>query len=120
MITTRPWPGISSPDWFINSDTPQVLVECEDYQRLVDGVPIEVVLDTFDVEVLEERDIPAGLLDEHGGLLPPAGYLSAAGVGAGAVIGIGLSADGLRVMVGMELPDRVEELAGLEHRLSVV
>jgi hypothetical protein len=23
MITTRPWPGISSPDWFINSDTPQ-------------------------------------------------------------------------------------------------
>jgi hypothetical protein len=23
MITTRPWLGISSPDWFINSDTPQ-------------------------------------------------------------------------------------------------
>jgi hypothetical protein len=20
MTTTRPWPGISSPDWFINSD----------------------------------------------------------------------------------------------------
>jgi hypothetical protein len=24
MITTRPWLGISSPDWFIYSDTPQL------------------------------------------------------------------------------------------------
>jgi hypothetical protein len=25
MITTRPWSGISPPDWFINSDTPHPL-----------------------------------------------------------------------------------------------
>jgi hypothetical protein len=24
MITTRPWLDISPPDWFINSDTPQL------------------------------------------------------------------------------------------------
>jgi hypothetical protein len=32
MITTRPWPGISSPNWFINSDTPQS-AECTGRNR---------------------------------------------------------------------------------------
>jgi tetratricopeptide (TPR) repeat protein len=101
-------------------DPLSMLLECEDYQHLVDAAPIEVVLEAFDADVLDERGVPARVLDENGGLLLPAGYLSAAGVGAGDVIGISLSADGLRVTAGIELGDRVEDLAGLEHRLSMV
>jgi tetratricopeptide (TPR) repeat protein len=97
-----------------------VLLECEDYQCLGDGAPVAVLLDSFDAEVLDERGIPAGVLDEDGGLLLPAGYLSAAGVGAGDVIGIGLGVDGLGVTAGIELADRAEDLAGLENQLSAV
>ena len=34
MITTRPWLGISSPDCFINSDTPQWLHQDEVFASL--------------------------------------------------------------------------------------
>lgn len=97
-----------------------VLLECEDYQSLSDGAPVAVLLDTFDAGVLEERGIPAEVLDEDGGLLLPAGYLSAAGVGAGDVIGIGLGVYGLRLTAGIELADRAEDLADLTNQLNVV
>jgi hypothetical protein len=97
-----------------------VLLEYEDYQILSDGAPVAMLLETFDVEVLEERGIPAEVLDEDGGLLLPAGYLSAAGVGAGEVIGIGLGADGLRLTTGIELVDRAEDLAELANQVNVV
>ena len=64
-----------------------VLVERADYQRLADGGLVRVVLEALDCEVLAERGIPAGVFD-GGGLLLPAGYLSAKGVTAGEVIGI--------------------------------
>jgi len=74
-----------------------VLLECEDYQWLADGTPIGVVLEAFDADVLDEREIPVEVLDEDGGLLLPPGYLFGKGLRAGEVIGIGLSADGLRL-----------------------
>jgi hypothetical protein len=37
MITTRPWPGISSPDWFINSDTPHQGTSGPVLQRVTPG-----------------------------------------------------------------------------------
>jgi hypothetical protein len=70
----------------------------------------------MDSELLAERGIPARVVD-GGGLLLPAGYLSAKEVAAGEVIGIGLGADGLRVGVGIDLDDRTEGVAGLARGL---
>jgi tetratricopeptide (TPR) repeat protein len=97
-----------------------VLLECEDYQSLSDGAPVALLLATFDAEVLQERGIPAEVLDQDGGLLLPTGYLPAAGVGAGDVIGIGLSMDGLRLTAGIELTDRAEDLADLANQVNAV
>lgn len=93
-----------------------VLVERADYQRLTDGGLVRVVLEALDCEVLAKRGIPARVLDDSG-LLLPAGYLSAKGVTAGEVIGIGLGADGLRVRAGVDLDDRAEGVADLGRGL---
>lgn len=95
-----------------------VLVEREDCQRLADGAAVQVVLEAFDSEVLEGRGIPARVLDDDGGLLLPAGYLSAMGAAPGEVIGIGLGADGLRMTAGLDLSGGEAELAGLARGLS--
>jgi hypothetical protein len=97
-------------------DPLSVLAEYEDYQRLAGGGQVQMAL-AFDSDLLEERGIPAGVLDDEGGLLLPAGYLSAKGAAAGALIGIGLTPEGLRVTTGVELTDRAEELAGLARGL---
>lgn len=98
-------------------DPLSVLVERAEYQRLADGGSVRVVLGALDSEVLAERGISAGVLDDDGGLLLPAGYLSAKGVAGGEVIGIGLGTDGLCVRAGIDLDDRAEELAGLRRGL---
>jgi tetratricopeptide (TPR) repeat protein len=97
-----------------------VLLECEDYQCLADGAPIGVVLEAFDADVLDEREIPVEVLDEDGGLLLPPGYLVGKGLRAGEVIGIGLSGDRLRLTAADESRAGSAELARLGAVLGTV
>ncbi|KZS70235.1 hypothetical protein A4G29_17185 [Mycobacterium kansasii] len=83
------------------------LCEHEQYQRLADGSPAQVMLAQFDDELLEQRGIPDEAVDPHGVLLLAPGTLAALGVAEGDLVGLRLTDQGLAV----ERVERVERVA---------
>jgi tetratricopeptide (TPR) repeat protein len=85
----------------------------EQYQRLADGSPVIIVLNDYDDDVLDQRDIPPEAVDEGGALLLAPGTLSAIGVTAGDLVGVRLTHSGLvvervtAVGPGADLGDRL-------------
>jgi SEC-C motif len=73
------------------------LCEHEQYRRLADGSPAQLVMAGFDDELLEQRGIPSEVVDPHGALLLAPGTLTALGVAEGDVVGVRLTAEGLVV-----------------------
>lgn len=106
----------------VNPDLEPVamLTEREEYQRLADGSPLLTVLMPFDADILAERGIPPDVVDDHGALLLPPGYLQGHGLGEGDVIALGLVGDRLALEVVAEQAAKPETLAGLGQRLSAV
>lgn len=73
------------------------LCEHDDYQRLVDGSAVEVVLAEFDDELLEERGIPFEAVDPGGALLLQPGTLTGLQVTEGDLVGLRLTEQGLTI-----------------------
>ncbi len=73
------------------------LCEHDQYRRLADGSAARVVLAGFDDELLEQRGIPAEVVDPLGALLLAPGTLGAMGVADGDLVGVRLTARGLVV-----------------------
>lgn len=81
------------------------LCEHEQYGRLNDGSAVQLVLDAFDDELIDERDIPDAAVDPDGALLLEPGTLAALGAAAGDLVGMRLTADGLAVeLIGTPAP----------------
>ena len=80
-----------------NLDPITALCEHEQYRRLADGSAARVVLAGFDDELLEQRGIPAEVVDPLGALLLVPGTLGAMGVAEGDLVGVRLTAQGLVV-----------------------
>ena len=80
-----------------NLDPITALCEHEQYGRLADGSAARVVLAAFDDELLEQRGIPAEVVDPLGALLLVPGTLGAMGVAEGDLVGVRLTAQGLVV-----------------------
>ncbi|MFZ0835441.1 MAG: hypothetical protein WAM92_20685, partial [Mycobacterium sp.] len=78
-------------------DPVTALCEHEEYRRLADGSAARVVLPGFDDELLEERGIPAEVIDPLGALLLAPGTLGALGVAEDDLVGVRLTARGLVV-----------------------
>lgn len=87
------------------------------HEALIDGAPVAVVWNDLDPEALVERDIPADLVGE-GGLLLPAGYLSARNVGAGDIIGMRITPSGFELTELSEPSASGPALATLARRLG--
>jgi hypothetical protein len=87
----------------------------EHYQQLADGSPVEIVLAGFDEELLEQRGVPAEVIDPNGALLLAAGTLARLGVSEGDVVGVRLTAHGL-VVEAVASPSGAH--AGLGARLA--
>lgn len=106
----------------VNPDLEPVamLTEREEYQQLTDGSPLLTVLMPFDADILAERGIPLDVVDDHGALLLPPGYLQGHGLGEGDVIALGLVGDRLALEVVAEQAAMPDAVAGLEQRLSAV
>lgn len=83
----------------VNPDLDPITALCEheQYQRLADGSAARVVRAGFDDELLEQRGIPAEVLDPFGGLLLAPGTLAALGVAEGDLVGVRLTTAGLVV-----------------------
>lgn len=83
----------------VTPDLDPVTNLCEDdqYARFADGSSAHVALPMFDVELLDERNIPLQLVDPLGALLLTPGTLAALGVSKGDLVGIRLTAQGLVV-----------------------
>jgi SEC-C motif len=83
----------------VNPDLDPITALCEhqQYQRLADGSTALVVLAGFDDELLEQRGIPAEVIDPGGALLLAPGTLKALGAAAGDLVGIRLTDEGLMV-----------------------
>jgi hypothetical protein len=73
------------------------LCEHEQYGRFADGSAARVVLPGFDDELLEQRGIPAEVVDPLGALLLMPGTLGTLGVAEGDLLGVRLTARGLEV-----------------------
>lgn len=86
----------------------------EQYQRLADGSPVIIVLNDYDDDVLDQRDIPPEAVDEGGALLLAPGTLSAMGVADGDLVGVRLTDSGLVV----ERVTAVRPSADLGDRLA--
>lgn len=71
------------------------LCQHDGYQRMANGSPVRVVLAGFDEVLLEQRGVPAELLDSGAGLLLEPHTLGTLEVGPGDLIGVRLSDDGL-------------------------
>jgi hypothetical protein len=80
-----------------NLDPITALCEHEEYARFVDGSAARVVLPGFDDELLEQRGIPAEVVDPLGALLLMPGTLGTLGVAEGELVGVRLTAGGLVV-----------------------
>jgi tetratricopeptide (TPR) repeat protein len=78
-------------------DPVTALCEHQQYRRLADGSAAEIVLAGFDDELLEQRGIPAGVIDPAGALLLAPGTLQAAGAAEGDLVGVRLTDEGLVV-----------------------
>lgn len=94
------------------------ICEHEEYARFADGSPAQVAFADLDLELIEQRGIPAELVDQHGSLLLPPGTLAALGAGEGDLVGVRLTADGLAVelvtagadtAVGERLADTIDD-----------
>lgn len=73
------------------------LCEHEEYRRLADGTPAQVIIAEFDDGLLEQRGIPDEAVDPHGALLLAPSTLAALGVAEGDLVGIRLTDQGLTV-----------------------
>ncbi|MGB9226665.1 MAG: hypothetical protein WCB80_26195, partial [Mycobacterium sp.] len=73
------------------------LCEYAQYGHFADGSKAQVVMNDYDDELLEQRDIPAELVDPAGGLLLAPGTLAALGVDEGDLVGVRLDTRGLVV-----------------------
>lgn len=73
------------------------LCEHEQYGRFADGSAAQVAMAGFDDELLEQRDIPAEVVDPLGVLLLEPSTLGALGVAEGDLVGVRLAAQGLVV-----------------------
>ncbi len=80
-----------------NLDPITALCEHEQYGRFADGSAARVVLAGFDDELLEQRGIPAEVVDPLGALLLMPGTLATLGVAEGDLVGVRLTARGLVV-----------------------
>jgi hypothetical protein len=80
-----------------NLDPITALCEHEQYGRFADGSAARVVLAGFDDEILEQRGIPAEMVDPLGALLLAPGTLEALGVAEGDLVGVRLTEQGLLV-----------------------
>ena len=69
----------------------------EPYRQLADGSTAQVVVAGFDDDLLEQRGIPAEVVDPLGALLLAPGTLDALGVAEGHLIGVRLTEQGLVV-----------------------
>jgi tetratricopeptide (TPR) repeat protein len=72
-----------------------MLTEHTAYQRLADGSPVAGVLLPFDADTLAARGVPADVVDDLGALLLPSGCLRGMGLGAGDLVAVRVTADGL-------------------------
>lgn len=81
----------------VTPDLDPIATLCEHapYQRLADGSPVQLVVDGYDDELLEQRGIPPELAGEAGALLLAPGTLAALGVADGDLVGIRLTEQGL-------------------------
>jgi hypothetical protein len=73
------------------------LCDHEQYRQLADGSTAQIVLAGFDEEVLEQRGVPAEVVDMNGALLLAPGTLGALGVAEGDLVGVRLTDQGLVV-----------------------
>ena len=73
------------------------LCEHEQYRRFADGSAAWVVLAEFDDELLEQRGIPAEVVDPAGALLLMPGTLETLGAAEGDLVGVRLTEQGLVV-----------------------
>ena len=80
-----------------NLDPITALCEHEQYGRFADGSAAWVVLAEFDDELLEQRGIPAEVVDPAGALLLTPGTLGTLGVAEGDLVGVRLTEQGLVV-----------------------
>ena len=80
-----------------NLDPITALCEHEQYGRFADGSAARLVLAGFDDELLEQRGIPAEVVDPNGALLLMPGTLGALGVAEGDLVAVRLAARGLVV-----------------------
>ena len=80
-----------------NLDPITALCEHEQYGRFADGSAARVVLAGFDDELLEQRGIPAEVVDPLGALLLMPGTLGTLGVAEGDLVGVRLTEQGLVV-----------------------
>jgi len=80
-----------------NLDPITALCEHEQYGRFADGSAARVVLAGFDDEILEQRGIPAEMVDPLGALLLAPDTLEALGVAEGDLVGMRLTEQGLLV-----------------------
>jgi tetratricopeptide (TPR) repeat protein len=76
-------------------DPVTTLCESEQFAHFEDGSPARVALSMFDLELLDEREIPLHVVDPLGALLLTPGTLAALGVAEGEVIGLRLTTQGL-------------------------
>ena len=79
------------------------LCEHEEYQHLGDGSTASIVVADYDDELLDERAIPAGVVDSDGALLLlEPGALARLGLAEGDMVGLRLTTDGL-VLEGVDV-----------------
>jgi hypothetical protein len=83
----------------VTPDLDPVTTLCEDeqYARFADGSPAHVALPMFDLEPLDEREIPLQLVDPLGALLLTPGTLAALGVAEGDLVGLRMTEQGLMI-----------------------
>ncbi|GFG73211.1 SEC-C domain-containing protein [Mycobacterium botniense] len=91
-------------------DPISTLCEHEQYRRLADGSPARVVLEEFDGALLQQRGIPAGVIDPNGALLLAPGTLRGLGVAEGDLLGVRLDEQGL-VVERVATPRHAAEVA---------
>ena len=101
-----------------NLDPITALCEHEQYGRFADGSAARVVLAGFDDELLEQRGIPAEVVDPLGALLLMPDTLGTLGVAEGDLVGVRLTEQGLVVERVSALPHSLGVCAAVGARLA--
>jgi tetratricopeptide (TPR) repeat protein len=83
----------------VSPDLSPITALCDhtEYQQLADGTTVRTVLAEYDDELLEQRGIPAEVVDPIGALLLAPGTLASLGVEDGDLVGVRLTEQGLAV-----------------------